>query len=413
MLVVSRGDEELLKLDGRRRWHFPGDRGRHLGRPPPGRQRARRSPCSRRCAASGGEFLLVPEDRASGGSTTTTGSREHLESRYRDRRARRGDLRDLRAERSSERERPSLLDRDPGSQPGRPDPPVPRRASSPSRPRRRSRSIVVDDASTDSTAERAGRLRRARPGGHASRQRRLRRPPATTGRAQAPRRARSSSSTTTRSRRPAGSTRWSRYADEHPAAAVVGSKLLFPNDTVQHAGVVICQDGNPRHIYAGFPGDHPAVNKSRRFQAVTAACMLVRRGAFEQAGGFDPAFRNCLEDADLCLRLRRARPRGPLLPRERPLPPRVGLAGPALEGHRAQRAALPRALGRSRPPRRPRLLRRRRPAAHPLPRRLSARARDLPAAGLGAGGGRAATRPSACSMRSRARSRSCCGRPCA
>jgi GT2 family glycosyltransferase len=93
------------------------------------------------------------------------------------------------------------------------------------------------------------------------------------------------------------------YAGEHAEAAVVGAKLLFPNETVQHAGVVICQDGLPRHLYAGFPGDHPAVNKSRRFQAVTAACMLVRREAFEQSGGFDNDFRNSLEDVDLCLRL--------------------------------------------------------------------------------------------------------------
>jgi GT2 family glycosyltransferase len=94
-----------------------------------------------------------------------------------------------------------------------------------------------------------------------------------------------------------------RYADAHPDAAVVGSKLLFPNDTIQHAGVVICQDGRPRHVYAGFPADHPAVNRSRRFQAVTAGCALVRRAAFEEANGFDESFRNSLEDADLCLRL--------------------------------------------------------------------------------------------------------------
>jgi GT2 family glycosyltransferase len=88
-----------------------------------------------------------------------------------------------------------------------------------------------------------------------------------------------------------------------PGIGVVGSKLLFPNDTVQHAGVVVCQDGNPRHIYAGFPADHPAVSRPRRFQAVTAASMLVRRDAFDRVGGFDPAFRNCLEDTDLCMRL--------------------------------------------------------------------------------------------------------------
>jgi GT2 family glycosyltransferase len=93
------------------------------------------------------------------------------------------------------------------------------------------------------------------------------------------------------------------FADREPRAGVVGSKLLFPNDTVQHAGVVVCQDGRPRHIYAGFPADHPAVSRVRRFQAVTAASMLVRRKAFERAGGFDTAFRNSLEDTDLCLRL--------------------------------------------------------------------------------------------------------------
>jgi GT2 family glycosyltransferase len=92
-------------------------------------------------------------------------------------------------------------------------------------------------------------------------------------------------------------------ADADPHVGVAGSRLLFPNDTVQHAGVVVCQDGNPRHIYAGFPADHPAVNRPRAFQAVTAASMLVRRDAFERAGGFDPAFHNSLEDTDLCMRL--------------------------------------------------------------------------------------------------------------
>lgn len=93
------------------------------------------------------------------------------------------------------------------------------------------------------------------------------------------------------------------YAESHPGAAVVGSKLLFPNNTVQHAGVVICQDLHPRHLYSGFPADHPAVNKSRRFQIVTAACALFRREAFEQVGGFDTAFKNSYEDVDICLRL--------------------------------------------------------------------------------------------------------------
>ncbi|HKF82766.1 MAG TPA: glycosyltransferase family 2 protein [Solirubrobacterales bacterium] len=94
-----------------------------------------------------------------------------------------------------------------------------------------------------------------------------------------------------------------RYAGEHPAAAVVGAKLLYPTGTVQHAGVVFGQDGYPHHLYAGFPAEHPAVSHPRRLQAVTAACMLVGRGAFEEAGGFDAGFHNSLEDVDLCLRI--------------------------------------------------------------------------------------------------------------
>jgi len=93
------------------------------------------------------------------------------------------------------------------------------------------------------------------------------------------------------------------YANTNPAATVVGAKLLFLDHTVQHAGVAIWLDRYPHHLYAGFPEDHPAVNKARRFQAVTAACCLVRRGAFAAVGGFDRAFVNGWEDVDLCLRL--------------------------------------------------------------------------------------------------------------
>lgn len=96
------------------------------------------------------------------------------------------------------------------------------------------------------------------------------------------------------------------YAERHPRAALVGAKLLYPDHTIQHAGVVICQDRYPRHLYGGFPGDHPATNQSRRFQIVTAACALARRTAFDGSQGFDSAFRNGFEDVDLCLRLSHA-----------------------------------------------------------------------------------------------------------
>lgn len=94
-----------------------------------------------------------------------------------------------------------------------------------------------------------------------------------------------------------------RYATDHPQAAIVGTKLLYPNGTVQHAGVVFGIDRFPHHIYAGFPTDHPAVNVSRPYQVVTAACCLIRRAIFEEFGGFDTEFWNGWEDVDLCLRV--------------------------------------------------------------------------------------------------------------
>jgi GT2 family glycosyltransferase len=92
------------------------------------------------------------------------------------------------------------------------------------------------------------------------------------------------------------------HAVQHPAAAVVGAKLLFPNDTIQHAGVAIGLDSLPHHIYAGFPADHPATSVSRRFQVVTAACALFRREPWKELGGLDVSYQNGWEDVDYCLR---------------------------------------------------------------------------------------------------------------
>jgi GT2 family glycosyltransferase len=93
------------------------------------------------------------------------------------------------------------------------------------------------------------------------------------------------------------------YADDHPEAAAVGAKLLYPNATIQHAGIVFSDDLLPRHVYRGFPKGHAAVSRSRPFRAVTAASMLIHRHAFAESGGFDVGFANGFEDIDLCLRL--------------------------------------------------------------------------------------------------------------
>ncbi len=86
--------------------------------------------------------------------------------------------------------------------------------------------------------------------------------------------------------------------------AAVGVKLLFPDGIIQHAGVVISPDKTPRHIYYQAPADSPSVNKEREFQVVTAACVAIRREVFEKVSGFDEAFKNGLEDVDLCLKIK-------------------------------------------------------------------------------------------------------------
>ncbi|THJ20880.1 MAG: glycosyltransferase [Nitrospira sp. CG24E] len=92
--------------------------------------------------------------------------------------------------------------------------------------------------------------------------------------------------------------------ERHPDVAVVGSKLLYEDGTIQHAGVAFSRIWfSPYHIYKGFPADAPVVNRRREFQCVTAACMLARREVFESVGGFDDGYRNGFEDVDLCLKI--------------------------------------------------------------------------------------------------------------
>jgi GT2 family glycosyltransferase len=89
--------------------------------------------------------------------------------------------------------------------------------------------------------------------------------------------------------------------------AVVGSKLLYPDGSIQHAGVAFgpaLEGLYPFHIYSREPADAPYVNEQRDFQVVTAASMLVRRSVFLEFGGFDEAFINGYEDVDFCLRIR-------------------------------------------------------------------------------------------------------------
>ena len=93
--------------------------------------------------------------------------------------------------------------------------------------------------------------------------------------------------------------------DGDPRVAVVGSKLLFADGTVQHAGVIFTREiPIPYHVFYRSGADAPAVNRRREIHCVTAACMAVRRATFEALGGFDEGFVNGYEDVDFCLRVR-------------------------------------------------------------------------------------------------------------
>ncbi len=92
--------------------------------------------------------------------------------------------------------------------------------------------------------------------------------------------------------------------ESHQDVAIVGSKLLYPNDTIQHAGVVFAKNClTPYHIFRGAPGDLRAANVRREYQVVTAASMLIRREEFHAVGQFDEIYQNGFEDVDLCLKV--------------------------------------------------------------------------------------------------------------
>jgi len=98
---------------------------------------------------------------------------------------------------------------------------------------------------------------------------------------------------------------------QRPEVGAVGARLLYPDDTVQHAGVLLTEDGVATHAYCHAPrksmenGGH--LQLIRNYSAVTAACMLTRRAVFEQVGGFDEqGLPITFSDVDYCLKLRKA-----------------------------------------------------------------------------------------------------------
>ncbi len=92
-----------------------------------------------------------------------------------------------------------------------------------------------------------------------------------------------------------------------PEVGAVGAKLLYADDTIQHAGIVIGMGGVAGHVHIRFPRDADGYMQRLRLThncaAVTGACLMTRRAVFEQAGGFDESFVLAFNDVDLCLQI--------------------------------------------------------------------------------------------------------------
>ncbi len=95
---------------------------------------------------------------------------------------------------------------------------------------------------------------------------------------------------------------------QRPEIGAVGAQLWYPNDAIQHAGVVMGLYGNCSHAFknlaAGRPHYFDLPELIRNCSAVTAACLLVGREKFFEAGGFDETnLAVAFQDVDLCLKL--------------------------------------------------------------------------------------------------------------
>ena len=93
-----------------------------------------------------------------------------------------------------------------------------------------------------------------------------------------------------------------------PGVGAVGARLLYPDRTVQHAGVILGIGGLADHLHKSLPAEAPGycgrARLTQNFSAVTAACLLVRRETYLKVLGFDETFAVAFNDVDFCLRLR-------------------------------------------------------------------------------------------------------------
>lgn len=96
---------------------------------------------------------------------------------------------------------------------------------------------------------------------------------------------------------------------QRPEVGAAGVKLIYPDDTIQHAGCVIGLGGIAGHMFVNMPANRTGyLHKASILQdmsAVTAACMMMKRTVFEEAGGFTEKLSVAFNDVDLCLKVRK------------------------------------------------------------------------------------------------------------
>lgn len=94
-----------------------------------------------------------------------------------------------------------------------------------------------------------------------------------------------------------------------PETGIVGARLYYGDDTIQHAGVIVGLGGVAGHAFVGLPrsewGYMAKAVATQELSAVTAACMMVKKEVFDAVDGMTEALAVAFNDVDFCLKVRR------------------------------------------------------------------------------------------------------------
>ena len=93
-----------------------------------------------------------------------------------------------------------------------------------------------------------------------------------------------------------------------PEIGAVGARLLFPDGTLQHAGIFLGYRGSAGHLYKHTPAEYPTMGLrtfvAQDLSCVTAACLVLRKAVYTEVGGLDEQYAVAFNDVDFCLRIR-------------------------------------------------------------------------------------------------------------